>query len=103
MKKIQKICSNHPEEVLKFNDDVWSKILETFFGVAQNRLIYKKKYAKDYLKKKMTGFIRSLMAHVSFEHLISTTLMTQPKLRYKAMRELVTEVFLDKRAENSIC
>ena len=31
IKKISKICQNHPEEVLKFNDDVWSKILQTLF------------------------------------------------------------------------
>ena len=51
----------------------------------------------------MTHFVRELLSHVSFEHLVTVTLATQPKLRYKAMRELVTEVFLDKRAEAQMC
>lgn len=57
----------------------------------------KKGYCKRHLKGKIVVFSRSVLEYISFNQLLQAATNSTKLLKYKAIKELVNEVFLDKQ------
>lgn len=93
--KIQNICKFHPE-VLENNDQSWKTILLTLFKILFHPSLRKKGYCKRHLKLKMVGFCRCILPYVSFSRIVAASVQNTKTLRFKAIKELVHDIFQDK-------
>jgi hypothetical protein len=51
----------------------------------------------------MVGFCRSILPFVSFNRIIQASMEKTKTLRFKAIKELVHDVFYDKSQEHDMC
>jgi len=100
--KIQNICKFHPE-VLENNDQTWQTILLTLFKVLFHPSLRKKGYCKRHLKLKMVSFCRCILPYVSFSRIVAASVQNTKTLRFKAIKELVHDIFQDKSQEFDMC
>jgi hypothetical protein len=55
------------------------------------------------MKIKIVTFCRSILEYISFSKLIQVATSNNKNLKYKAIKELVNEVFCDKTKEIEMC
>lgn len=94
--KMQNICKSHPKEVLIQNEESWQTILTFLFSVLFHPSLRKKSYCKRHLKLKMVEFCRCILPYVPFSKIIYAASGLTKTLRFKAVKELVNDVFADK-------
>lgn len=63
----------------------------------------KKRFCKSFFKEKMVDFCKVLLAHVKLEKLLVCFLRVRPMARFKAIKELIGEVFHLSKNEASFC
>jgi hypothetical protein len=63
----------------------------------------KKKFCKTFFKEKMVEFCRVLLAHVKLDKLLAAMLRARPKARFKAVKDLIGDIFLLNKNEASFC
>lgn len=95
LQKIQNICKYHPKEVLG-SDASWQMILTFLFTILFHPSLRKKAYCKKHLKLKMVEFCRTILPFVPFSRIIYGASTMTKTLRFKAVKELVNDVFADK-------
>ena len=100
---ITKLCMKHPDEVLKRNDGIWQMILGALFELIQGETMRKKRFCKVFFKEKMVEFCKVLLAHVKLEKLLKAMLRDRPKARFKAIKDLIGDIFLLNKNEASFC
>jgi hypothetical protein len=100
--KIQNICKAH-SEVLENNDESWKLILLTLFKILFHPSLRKKGYCKRHLKLKMVSFCRCILPFVNFGRIVAASVQNTKTLRFKAIKELVHDVFQDKSQEFDMC
>jgi hypothetical protein len=73
------------------------------FTVLFHPSLRKKSYCKRHLKLKMVEFCRCILPHVPFSRIIYGASAQTSTLRFKAVKELVNDVFADKSQEFEMC
>jgi len=63
----------------------------------------KKKFCKTFFKEKMVEFCKVLLAHVKLDKLLVAMLRERPKARYKAIKDLIGDIFFMHKNESSFC
>ena len=100
---ITKLFMSHSEQVLKQNDDIWLNFIGLLFSLTQNEKLHKKRYCRRYLIVKMVSLVRIILKYISFEKVVDGFLSAKQNIRYRAVKQLISEVFWDKRAEVDLC
>lgn len=103
MSKIEKICTEHPDELFQSGENTWQLIVHSLFKLAQNEKMARKRYCRSYLIRKMVSFVKKTLPFVNFKQMIESVLKMQDKIKWRAVRELVSEVFADVKAEAVMC
>jgi len=103
LEKMQNICKAHPKEVLLQSEESWHQIITFLFSVLFHPSLRKKSYCKRYLKLKMVEFCRCILPHVPFFRIIYFSSDKSKQLKFKAVKELVNDVFEDKSQEYEMC
>jgi hypothetical protein len=67
MTSIQKLCRKHPVPVLKDNDVIWRKVLETVLKISNEAIVKKKRFCKIYFRDKAVSFSKVLMDYVKLD------------------------------------
>lgn len=93
--RIEKICVAHPDELFKSNESTWQSILASLFKLAQNPVIHRKRYCRSYLIRKMVNFVKKTLPYVNFKSMIEAVLKMQDKIKWRSVRELVSELYTD--------
>lgn len=104
--KIKKICMNHPTELLQSNETgatTWMRILGSLFKLAQNEKLHRKRYCRGYLVRKLIDFVKATLPEGNLKQMIDSVLKMQDKIKWRAVRELIVEVFQDLQAEQGMC
>lgn len=63
----------------------------------------KKRFCKTFFKEKMVEFCKVLLAHVKLDKLLAAMLRARPKARFKAIKDLIGDIFLLNKNESSFC
>ena len=71
-------------------------ILTFLFTICFHPSLAKKSYCKRHLKKKMVEFCRCILPYVPFSRIIYGASSRTNTLKFKAVKELVNDVFADK-------
>jgi hypothetical protein len=78
-------------------------ILGALFELIQGETMRKKRFCKTFFKEKMVEFCRVLLAHVKLDKLLAAMLRARPKARFKAIKDLIGDIFLLNKNEESFC
>lgn len=78
-------------------------MLTFLFSVLFHPGLRKKSYCKRHLKLKMVEFCRCILPYVPFKAIIYAASSLTKTLRFKAVKELVNDVFADKSQEFEMC
>ena len=78
-------------------------ILTQLFKLATDKTIHRKKYCRAFMTRRMVMFVKKTLPFVNFKEMISAVCKLQDKIRWRAVREMVSEVFTDIRAEEGMC
>lgn len=98
--RISSICRNHPREVLEDSkNESYMHVLQALFSILFHPSMRKKAYCKRHMKLKIVSFCRSILEYISFNRLLQAATNNTKHLKYKAIKELVNEVFCDKTQE----
>ena len=71
MKKIQRLCSKHPEPVLKDNDLTWRKVLMAVLQISNDASVKKKRFCKSYFREKSVSFTKVLLDYIKLDQIIA--------------------------------
>jgi hypothetical protein len=75
----------------------------SLFKLAQEKEIHRKRYCRSYLIRKMVNFVKKTLPFVNFRQMIESVLKMQDKIKWRSVRELVSEVYTDQQAEFGMC
>jgi len=63
----------------------------------------KKRFCKKFFKEKMVDFCKVLLAHVKLDKLLMAMLKDRPKAKFRAVKDLIGEIFFMNRNEEQFC
>ena len=78
-------------------------ILASLFELIQGESMRKKRFCKKFFKEKMVDFCKVLLAHVKLDKLLMAMLKDRPKARFRAVKDLIGEIFFMNRNEEQFC
>lgn len=85
-------------------DESWKSVLLFLLSMLKQTQLKNKSYCKRHLKRKMVEFFRCILPYVPFPVIIKAAdNHTDKKMRFKAIKELVNDIFSDKSNEWSMC
>jgi hypothetical protein len=61
---------NHPDEILKSNEDIWMSVISMLFRLIQNPTLYRKRYCRRYLVVQMVTLVRQMLRHIQFKDVV---------------------------------
>jgi len=99
LKILLKMISSHPDEILKTKEQVWLLIIRMMFGLATHPELHRKRYCRRYLNVKMVTLVREILKHMNMRDIIDGVLQFNSHIRFRAVKQLINDVFWDKRAE----
>jgi hypothetical protein len=97
------MIKSHPDEILKTKDEIWLLSIQMMFGLTQNQELHRKRYCRRYLIVKMVTLVREMLKHVSLTDIIGGILRIHSAIKFRSVKQLVHDIFWDKRAEVDSC
>lgn len=67
--RINSMCRKHPSELL-YNDEIWVNTLSQLFKIQFHPALLNKKFAKQYMKKKIVEFCKCIIPAISFKKIL---------------------------------
>jgi len=103
LKLLLKLIKSHPEEILQSKEEIWPMIIKMMFGLTQHPEMHRKRYCRRYLIVKTVSLVREMLKHIKLEVVIEGILKHENKIKFRAVKQLIYDVFWDKRVETELC
>ena len=103
LKILMKMIKSHPEEILRSNEEIWLLMIQMMFGLTQHPDLHRKRYCRRYLIVKIVSLVREMLKFVGLREIIDGILKVSRAIKFRAVKQLIANVFWDKRAEVDLC
>lgn len=98
-----KLIRSHPDEVMRGKDDIWITIILYMFGLSSHPEMHRKRYCRRYIIVKTVELVREMLKHLNLKAIINGILGVKEHIRFRTVRQLIAEVFMDKKVEVDLC
>lgn len=98
-----KMIRNHPDEILKSTNEIWLMMVQMMFVLSQHKELHRKRYCRRYLIVKMVTLVRELLKYIKLDQVFEGILTVKKQIRFRAVKDLISDVFQDKHAEVDLC
>lgn len=99
LKLLIKMIKSHPDEILRTKEQIWLLVIQMMFGLTQHKELHRKRYCRRYLIVKTVSLVREILKYVSMKEVVEGILRFNSSIKFRAVRQLINDVFWDKRAE----
>ena len=103
LKILMKMIRSHPEEILGEEDQAWLLIVKMLFSLTGHTELHKKRYCRRYLIVKTVSLVREMLKHISLRKIIDGILKENSNIKFRSVKQLIYDVFWDKRVEVELC
>ena len=104
LKILMKMIKSHPDEILKNkNEKIWLLIIQMMFGLTQSKELHRKRYCRRYLIVKMVSLVKEMLRYVNLKEIVDGILSVSKVIKFRAVKQLISDVFWDKHAEVDLC
>mmetsp|Transcript_3012 Transcript_3012/g.3540 ORF Transcript_3012/g.3540 Transcript_3012/m.3540 type:complete len:80 (+) Transcript_3012:1474-1713(+) len=78
-------------------------IIKMMFGLTQHEEMHKKRYCRRYLIVKTVSLVREILKLISLRDIIDGILKENSTIKFRSVKQLIHDIFWDKRVEFQLC